>query len=57
MPLIIEWTYKDGTHIANQKTETDPKPPNLSKTVKKYFRTLLSERARVIRAPKTPPGL
>ena len=51
------WTYKDGTHLANPKTEADPKPPKLSNTVKKYFRTVLSERARVICAPKTPPGL
>ena len=51
------WTYKGGTHLANPKAETDPKPPDLPKTVKKYFRTVLSERARIICAPRTPPGL
>lgn len=50
------WTYKHGTHLANPKAETDPKPPDLPKTIKKYFRTVLSERARIICAPKTRPG-
>ena len=45
------WTYKDGTHLAKPKAETDPKPPKLPNTVKKYFRTALSERAHIICAP------
>lgn len=42
------WTHKNTVHLGNPKTETDANPPKLSATVKKHFRTVLSERARVI---------
>lgn len=50
-PHTEVWTHKNNFHLGNPKTEAEPSPPKLPSTVKKYFRTVLSERARIIHPP------